>query len=71
MSKRYALVSNLFDVEESAFCAYVRFSKVFDSVDDGGANGQRDPVVIRLADTSNSGNVGTLKDILGSIYNKL
>lgn len=58
-------------MKESGFGAYVGFSKAFDSVDDGGANGQCDAVVIRLADTSSSRNVGTLKDILGDIYNKL
>ena len=71
-NKRYALVSEFFDVEKSAASADVGFPKIFDAVDDGGANlnSECDTIVIRLADTSNGGNVGPLKDVLSCIYNK-
>ena len=66
--KRYVLVSYFFDVEQSTSSAHIGFSKIFNSVNDGGADGERDTVVIGLADTSNSGNIGSLKDMLSRIY---
>lgn len=70
MDKKYALISHFFDVEQSASCAHIGFPQILDSVNDGGANSECDTVIIRLADTSNSGDVGPLKDVLSRIYNK-
>ena len=66
----HVLVPYFFDVEQSTSSAHIGFPKIFDSVNDGGANSECDTVVIGLADTSNSGNIGPLKDMLSRIYDK-
>ena len=53
-------------MEKSTASVDVGFPKIFDAVDDGGTNSECHTVVIaiELADTSNGGNVGPLKDVL-------
>lgn len=54
----YALVANFLDVEETTLRTDVGLSKVFYSVDDGGANCSRDTIVVRFTHTSHRGDVG-------------
>jgi len=70
VNKRHVLVSHFFNVEQATSNANIGLPKIFDSVDDGGANSECDTVVIGLTDTSDSGDVGPLKDMLSRIYNK-
>ena len=58
-------------MEESAASAYVGFPKILDAVHDGGANSESNTIVIGLADASNGGHVGALKDVLSRIYTSI
>lgn len=52
------LVANLLDLEEAALRADVGLLDVLDAVDDGGARGAGDAVVVRLSDATESRDVG-------------
>lgn len=42
----YLLITDLFDVEQTTFCADIRIAKIFDSIDNRGTNGKSDTVVV-------------------------
>ena len=50
-----SLVSELVDVEESTLGSDVRLAKVVDTVDDRGATGAGNAVVVRLANAADGG----------------
>ena len=58
------LIADLFDVEETAFCANVGFTKIFYPVDNGGTNCTRDAVVVGLAHAAERGDAGFGEEVL-------
>lgn len=61
------LVADLLDLEEAALRADVGLLELLDAVDDGGARGAGDTVVVRLADAAEGGDVGLDEVVLRKV----
>ena len=62
-----SLVTDLFNVEETAVVSDVALANILDTVDDGGADSKCDTVVVRLAHATDRGNIVLDKDMLREI----
>lgn len=60
-------VSDLLNLEETALSSHIGLLEVIDPVDDRGASGTGDSVVVRLPHAAKSGDVGLHQEMLGEI----
>ena len=65
---QHVLVADLLDIEQPTVGTHVRVADVLDAVDDGRADGERDPVVVRLPDAADRRDVGFFEYVLGEVY---
>ena len=65
--EREIFVTDLLDVEEATLGADVGLAEVVDAVDDGGADGARDAVVVCLADAADRRDVCFVEEVLGVV----
>jgi hypothetical protein len=63
----YALITNLFDIEQPTVGPNVRLSDVLDTIDDRRTDSECNTVVISLPDTSNARNFGPFEEVLGQV----
>lgn len=64
----YALIPNFVNVKQTTVCTDIRFAKILDSIDDSGTCRERNAIVIRLADTTDSRHVISDEDVLGEVW---
>lgn len=55
------LIPKLFNVEETTLSTHIAFTQVFNTIDDGSSGGSCYPVVIRLSNSTDSGDVSFLE----------
>jgi hypothetical protein len=63
----YALITDLFDIEQPTVGSNVRLSDVLDTIDDRRADSESNTVVISLPDTSNTRDFGLFEDMLSKV----
>lgn len=61
-------VADLFNLEQATLRAHIRLLKIVDPVDNGGASGSGNTVVVRLPDTAESGDVRLHQEVLRKVY---
>lgn len=66
----HVLITELFNMEGTAFSPNVSLPKIFNTVNNGGSDSTSDTVVIRLSYSSQYGNIGFEEEMLSNICKK-
>ncbi len=64
----HELIADLFYIEKATFCPDVGLAKVFDTIDNCGTDSEGNAIIVRLANSTDSGDVMLVHDTLCNIY---